>query len=198
MLVLIMLTICISDCLFLAHIVKIRMNELSVLFIFLFFKEAVQIWPYANSLDHLDCNLGALAVYYNKKIISGSKFLSPSLNLRLCYLSTIWISDCLHLAHIVEIRMNSLSVYFNPEVHLFIFRGSCSNFELMRILLIICISVIVHWQYFIMNFLFQEANFSSNHWRQSLTIGTCACANYLHHFDFRLFIFGSHSLSKSG
>ena len=130
----IILTICISDCLSLAHIVKIRMNELSVLFIFLFFEEAVEIWPYANSLDHLDCSLGALAVYYNKNFISGSKFLSPSLNLRLCYLSTIWISDCLHLAHIVEIRMNSLSVYFKPEVHLFIFRGTCSNFMLMRII----------------------------------------------------------------
>ena len=130
-------------------------------FIFLFFKEAVWIWPYANSLDHLDCSLGALSVFCNIFFISGSKFLSPSLNMRLCYFPTIWISDCLSLSHIVEIRMNSLSVYFETEVHLFIFRGSCSNFEVMRILLIIWIAVMLHWQYFIMNFVFQEENFLS-------------------------------------
>ena len=30
-----------------------------------------------NSLDHLDCSHGILAVFYNKKIVSESKFLSP-------------------------------------------------------------------------------------------------------------------------
>ena len=34
---------------------------------------------YANSLDHLDCRHGVLAVFYNKNFISGSKFLSPSM-----------------------------------------------------------------------------------------------------------------------
>ena len=85
------------------------------------------------------------------------------------FIFTILISDCLSLAHTVEIRMNWLSVLFQVEVHLPIFRGSCSIFDLMRILLIIWSAVLVHSQYFVIFFLFQEANFSHHHW-------TCACA----------------------
>ena len=32
-----------------------------------------------NSLDHLDCNHGVLAVFYFKILISGRRFLSPSM-----------------------------------------------------------------------------------------------------------------------
>ena len=32
-----------------------------------------------NSLDHLDCSHGVLAVFYNKIFISGNKFLSSSI-----------------------------------------------------------------------------------------------------------------------
>ena len=57
--------------------------------------------------------------------------------------------------------------YFKTEAHLPIFQGSCSNLELMRILLIIWIAV---WQYFIIKILFQEANFSPHQWRQLLEL----------------------------
>ena len=57
--------------------------------------------------------------------------------------------------------------YFETEVHLSIFQGSCSNLELMWILLIIWIAV---WQYFIIKNLFQEANFSPHQWRQLLEL----------------------------
>ena len=92
--------------------------------------------------------------------------------------------------------MNSLLVLFRSGRWSSYFSRKLFHFDRMQILLIIWIAVMVYWQYFIMNFLFQEANFSSNHWRQSLTIVTCACAIYLHHFDFRLFIFGSHSRNQ--
>ena len=60
--------------------------------------------------------------------------------------------------------------YFETEVHLPIFRGSCSNLELVWILLIIWIAVMVDWQYFIRKFVFQEANFSPHQWRQLLEL----------------------------
>ena len=83
---------------------------------------------------------------------------------RVVFLLAISISDCICLAHIVEIRMNSLSVLFpETEIHLPIFRGSCSNLELMRILLIVWIAVMVYWQYFIRIILLQKANFSPHH-----------------------------------
>ena len=64
----------------------------------------------------------------------------------------------------------TVSFYFETEVHLPIFRGSCSNLELLRILFIIWIAVMVYWQYFIIKFLFQEANFSPHQWRQLLEL----------------------------
>ena len=54
------------------------------------------------------------------------------------FLLTIWISDYLCLDHIAEIRMNS--PFKKTEVHIPIFRGSCSNLELIRSLLTIWIS----------------------------------------------------------
>ena len=67
-----------------------------------------------NSLDHLDCSL---AVYYNKIFISGSKFHSPALKAVVgtcsCAISLDHLDfRLLCLAHIVKIRMNSLSVLF--------------------------------------------------------------------------------------
>ena len=46
-------------------------------FTFLFSRKLFKFGAYANSLDHLDCSHGVLAVFYEKKIISESKFLSP-------------------------------------------------------------------------------------------------------------------------
>ena len=60
--------------------------------------------------------------------------------------------------------------YFETEVHLPIFWGSCSNLELMQILLIIWIAVMVYWQYFIIKFLFQGANFSPHQRKQLLEL----------------------------
>ena len=67
---------------FFAHIVEIRMNSLSVLFrdtssSSFFSSKLFKVGDYANSLDHLDCSHGILAVFYNKNVFSESKFLSP-------------------------------------------------------------------------------------------------------------------------
>jgi len=69
------------------------------------------------------------------------------------------------------------------------------NLELMRFLLIICTAVMVYWQYFIINLLFQEANFSP---LMKSVVRTYTCAISLDHSDFRLFMFCPHSYSKSG
>ena len=93
------------------------MNSLSVLFrdessSSYFSRKLFEFGAYANSLDHLDCSRGTLAVFYNKIFILGRKFLSHQwrqlLELELVlFLLTIWIPDCLCLAHTVEIRINS-------------------------------------------------------------------------------------------
>jgi len=67
-LVLTTLTIWISDNLSLAHIVKIRMNSLSVIFqdggsSCYFSRKLFEFLAYAHFLDHLDCSHGALAVF---------------------------------------------------------------------------------------------------------------------------------------
>ena len=69
-LVLLFLTIWISDCLCLYHTIEIRMNSLSVFFsrrkfIVLFFKEAVRIWNLSNFLNSLSCSYCVLAVFCN-------------------------------------------------------------------------------------------------------------------------------------
>ena len=93
------------------------------------------------------------------------------------------------MTYIVKIRMNSLSVLFWDEVHLSIFRGSCLNLELLRILLIIWIAV---WQYFII-ILFSESKFLSS--SMKAVVGTCACALSLDHLGFRLLYLSTYSLS---
>jgi len=74
-LVLILLTIWISGCLSLAHIVEIRMNSLSVLFrdgssSSDFSRKLFEFLASANFHDHLDCSHGALALFYLRKQIS--------------------------------------------------------------------------------------------------------------------------------
>ena len=49
---------------------------------FLLIEEAGQIWACANSLDHLDCSHGAMAVFYFRK-----EFLSPSMKV-------VWTCTC--------------------------------------------------------------------------------------------------------
>ena len=46
-------------------------------FTFLFSRKLFEFGAYANSLDHSDCSHGVLAVFYENKFISESKFLSP-------------------------------------------------------------------------------------------------------------------------
>ena len=113
------LTIRISDCLLLAHIVEIRINSLSVLFRDAsyssnFPRKLFEFWVYANILEHLECSHGALAIFYLRKQISlpSNKGSCWNLPLQVLISLTIRISDCLSLAHIVEIRMNSLTVLF--------------------------------------------------------------------------------------
>ena len=84
--------------------------------------------------------------------------------------------------------MNSLSVLFKTEVHLPIFRRSCSNLELLRILLIIWIAVIMYWQYFIIKYYFRK--------QISLLINQGSCWNLLlcyfsWIFGFQIVVLGS-------
>ena len=51
----------------------------------------------------------------------------------------------------------------------------------------------VPWQYFIIKFVFQEANFSPS---IKAVVGTCLCAISLDHRDFRLFMFGIYSRNQ--
>ena len=66
----------------LAHIATRNQDEFTAIFFrdgsstSYFSRKLFELGAYANSLDHLDCSL---AVLYNKKCISGSKFLSSSM-----------------------------------------------------------------------------------------------------------------------
>ena len=116
-------------------------------FSFLFYEEAVRIW----SLCEFSWSFG-LQSWCTGSILFKEANFSPHqwrqlLELALVlFLLIIWISDCLCLAHIAEIRMILLSVLFQDGSLSSYFWGSCSNLELMRILLIIWIAV---WQYII-------------------------------------------------
>ena len=70
-----------------------------------------------NSLDHLDCSHGALAVFLFQEANFTPHHCRHLFELALVLLLlTTWISDCVSLAHIVEIRMNSLSVLFRDGI----------------------------------------------------------------------------------
>ena len=137
-------------------------------------------------LINWSCSYGTPAVFFFKEAKFSHRW-RQLLELALVQISlSICISDHLSLAHIVEIRMNSLSVLFWDRSSSFYVSKSCLNFELMQILLIIWIAVIVHRQY-----LLNGAIFSPHPLRQFVV--TCPCANVFDHLNFRLFIFGSHS-----
>ena len=169
-LVLILLTIWILDSLSLAHMVQIRMNSLSVLFwdrslSSYFFNKLFEFWAYVNSLYHLDWSHSALAFFliklsFQEGNLSRHQWRQLLELALLLFLLTTWISDCLCLGRIAEIRMNSLSVFFQDGSSFSIFEGSCLNFELLWILLIIWIAVMVHRQYVTPNFVFQKSYFS--------------------------------------
>ena len=130
--VLFLLKIWISDCLCLAHIVEIRMNSLSVWFwdgssSSYFLRKLIEFGASANSLDQLDCSHDVLAVFYNNIFISESNIFSPSMKAVIrtcaCAISLDHLGlRLLCLAHIVEFRMNSLSVLFRD-------RSLSSNFS---------------------------------------------------------------------
>ena len=90
-------------------------------------RKLVEFWAYEKFLDHLDCSHSTLAEIYFRKQISlpineGSCWNLP---LQMLISLTIWVSDCFTLAHIVEIRMNSLSVLF--------WNGSSSSYFLRKL-----------------------------------------------------------------
>ena len=112
-----------------------------------FSRKLFEFGAYANSLDHLDCSHNVLAVFYNQIFISGSKFLSPSMKavVRSC-------ACAISLDHLdFRLFMFGSHSYSNQDEFTVssirdgssspILRGSCSNLELMRILLIIWIAV---------------------------------------------------------
>ena len=100
------------------------------------------------------------------------------------FLLTIWISDCICLAHIIEISMHSLSGSFETKGHLPIYWGSCSNLELIRFLLIIWIAVIVYWQYFIIMLYFRKQISLPS---MKAVVRTSVCAVSLDYLDFRFY-----------
>ena len=120
-LVLFLLSIWILDNYGLAQIVKIRMNSLQVLFqdgssSSYFLTKQFKFGANVNYLDHLNCNHGALAVLNHKILYQEANF-SLSIkavvgNCPCAILLTIWISDCLCFAYMVEIRTYSMSVLF--------------------------------------------------------------------------------------
>ena len=124
----------------------------------------------------LDCSHGILAVFIIY-FFSGSKLLSPSIKAVVrtctCAISLDHFDFRLFFFWLLKSKLRWIpycQFYFESEVHRPKFKGSCSNLELMLILLIIWIAVMVHWQYFITKFLFQEANFSPHQWRQLLEL----------------------------
>jgi hypothetical protein len=162
----------ISDCFTLAHIVEIRIDSLSLLFrdggsSYFFFRKLFEFWAYANSLDHLDCSHRASAVFYLGKQISlpineGSCWNLP---LQVLISLTIWISDCLSLAHIVEIMMSSLSVLFRDKFIFWFFEKAVQVLSLCE----------YSWPFGLQpwctgSILFKEANFSPHQWKQVLEL----------------------------
>ena len=125
-----------------AHIVKIRMHSLSVLFRYgsshyYFLTKLFEFAAYANSLDHLDCSNNALAVFFNKKFISGSKFLFASM--KAVVRSCLFVISHDHLDYQIVIygslirNQDEFTLRFiETEVRLPIVQGSCLNFELIK------------------------------------------------------------------
>ena len=163
------------------------MNSLSVLFRdrcspSYFSRTLFKFGASANSLDHLDCSHGILAVFWNKMYSSESKFLSPPMKtvVRTCACAIVFLPFGFQivyvwcLSHIAtrnqDIKKFTVCFFFKMEVHLPIFWESCSNLELLLILWIIWIAVTLYWQYFIIKILFQKANFSPHLWRQLLEL----------------------------
>ena len=184
----------------LTYLVELRIISLSVLFhdrtsSFYFLRKLLEFRAFTNSLDHLDCSLGALAVFMIKIFISGIKFLSQSINavVRTCACAIaldrfdlkivyVW------LTYLVKIRMNLLSVLF--------WEGSLSSYFLRKLFKfgaytnsldhLDCSLAVFH------NSLFQEGNFLFLFPSTKAVVGTCSCAIYLDHLDFLWLIFGSH------
>ena len=135
-----------------AQTVEVRMNSLSVLFQdgsspSYFSRKLFKFAAYVNPLDHLDCSYGALAVLHNKFVFQKAKFFTHlwkqllELGLVLCLL-TIWISDCLCLAHIAGRNQDE---YRSSSSH---FLRKMLEFRAMRICLIIWIAVMLYWHFF--------------------------------------------------
>ena len=125
-------------------------------------------------------------------LISEGKFLSHQwrqlleLELVLFFL-TIWISDCFCLAHIVEIRIHSLSVLIQDRISssyfsrkLFKFWAYTNSLDHLDCSLAV----------------FYKKNYCRKQIPLPIVVGTCSCAIYLEHLNFRLFIFSSHSWNK--
>ena len=125
------LTIWISNYLFVAHIVKIRMNSLSV-----FFRDGSSSSYFWESCSNSEIvwllwSFGLQPWCTGSTLFKEANF-SPinegscwNLTLQVLLSLTIWISDCLSLAHIVNIRMNLLSVLLRD--------GSLSSYFLWKL-----------------------------------------------------------------
>ena len=96
------------------------------------------------------------------------------------FLLIIWISDCLWLAHIVEIRMNSRSVKFQDR--------SLPSYRSRKLL--------KFWAYANSLDYLDCRNKKNLPPSMKAVVGTSSCATSLHHLDFRLFAFGSHSQNQ--
>ena len=129
-------------------------------------RKLFEFGAYRNSLNHLDWSHGVLAVFYNQMFNSQSKFITLSMKVVVRTCACAASLDHLDLTLLMFGSHGSLNsgwipclFYFETDIHLPIFQGSCSHFELMQIHLIIWIAVMVDWQYFVIIFI-QETKFS--------------------------------------
>ena len=92
---LVLLIILISDCLCLAHIPRRNQDEFTVSFISrqnlssFFFRMLFEFRAHVNSLDHLDCSHGVLAVFHKINLFQEANFsLSMKAVVRICACAT--------------------------------------------------------------------------------------------------------------
>ena len=112
------------------------------------------------------------------------------------FLLTIWISDCLCFAHISTRNQDEFTVSFISRwkfIFLF-FEEVVLNLEFINA------NSLDHLDSSLAVFYTEKFISGSKFLSPSMkaVVRTCACAISLDHLDFRLFMFGSHSYSKSG
>ena len=144
-------------------------------------------------LDHLDCSL---AVIYNKIIISGSKFLSPSMKAVVrtctCAISLDHLDFRMFMFGSHSRNQDEFTVgFFSKPKFIFLFcKEAVRIVRLWNSLDYLDCSLVV---FYIIFFISGSKSLSPS---MKAVVRTCACAILLGHLDFRVFMFGSHSWTQ--